>query len=195
MEETDNNVKTDISPFLDQELTTMYADGVFSGYDINDPKIREELFGTLRSKYTHLNVFNNIIDGTNILAIVFFDNAEIDLLGYKFWVSPGSVFTTTKDIDDFSSLHGVNNIHFRFGYGERSALHFGNGSTEYEVTALIRDTYTVKVFANSEEEAIEIANSVPIHDWEHPVIPEDSHLQDRRVIRHCRWGNLSARKI
>lgn len=195
MEETDNSLSTNISPFIDQELTTMYADGVFAGYDIDDPRIKGELFGTLRSKYTHLNVLTETFDDRNILAIIFFDNAEIDLLGYKISVSPGSIFTTTKHIDDFSSLNGVSNIHFRFGYGDKTAMHFGNGKTAYQVTALIRDDYTIKVFADSEEEAIEIANSVPIHDWEHPTIPEDMHLQDRRVIRHCRWGNLSAKEI
>jgi hypothetical protein len=96
---------------------------------------------------------------------------------------------------DFSKLSNVKYKHFSFGYGPRTATKFGNGSNEYEVTATIRDNYTIKVFADSEEEALAIANSVEIHDWEHPVVPEDSHLQDRRMMRHCRWGNLSVRMV
>jgi hypothetical protein len=193
MEETNNSLAS-IAPFLDKELTTMYAVGTYQGYSVNDPNIAKELYGAMRSKFTHLNVFNQVIDSNMIDVVVFFEHANVSILDYDIPVSPGSFLATTKEID-FSKLSHVTYKHFVFGYGPRTDTKFGNGSTEYEVTVLIRDNYTIKVFADSEEEALQIADTVEVHDWEHPVVPEDSHLQDRRMMRHCRWGNLSVRKV
>lgn len=192
--ETTNNSLTSIAPFLDEELTTMYAVNTFAGYEANDPKIKQELFGAMRSKFTHVNVFNDVLDSNTITAVVFFGYADVPIVGFDIPVTPGSFLATTRDVD-FNKIKDVAYVHFTFGYGPRSSTKFGNGSTEYEVSVLIRDNYTVKVFADSEEEALAIADSVDIHDWEHPVVPEDSNLKDRRVMRHCRWGNLSVRKI
>jgi hypothetical protein len=193
MEETHNSLK-DIAPFLDHELTTMYAVSVYDGYDIDDERIHQELYGALRSKFTHLNVFDNVLDANVLQVIVFFESAMVDIVGYEIPVTHGSFLATTKDID-FSKLVNVKHRHFLFGYGDKIATHFGSGPIEYEVSALIRDTYTLKVFANSKEEALSIANTIDIADWNHPVIPEDSGLTDRRIMRHCRWGNLSVKEI
>jgi hypothetical protein len=187
-------MNTNLGPFLDEELTFMYATETFAEYDPDDSRIKEELFGAMKSKFTHVNVFNDVLDSYMITGVVFFGHADISIFEFNIHVSPGDFIATTREID-FERLKDVEFRHFSYGYGPRSATKFGDGNTEYEVSVLIRDNYTIRVFANSEEEALKIADDVPIHDWEHPTIPKDSHLQDRRIMRHCRWGNLSVREV
>lgn len=181
--------------FIEKD-TTIYSEGNFAGYDFSQVnQIKQELFGVIRNKYTSFNVFNEVLESDSIItAIVFLEDADIDILGVKIHVAAGSVFASTKEID-LQSLSNVSNIMAHFGFRKRSAVIFGDGANEYEVSVLIRDTYNVKVLANSKEEALAIADSIPLHDWEHPDVLEDAHLEDRRVIRHCRWGNLSVREI
>lgn len=69
----------------------------------------------------------------------------------------------------------------------------GDGKIVYEVVSTIRDEYRIKVKANNPEEAIKVANTVPLNFWKHPDI--EPHLRHRVVTRHARWGNLMATKI
>lgn len=70
---------------------------------------------------------------------------------------------------------------------------FGSGSMKFEVTALVNDKYTLVVNADSEEDAIAIANEVPIISWTHPTI--EPGLKERKLLRYARWGNLSALEV
>jgi hypothetical protein len=197
MEELNNGqINGHIDGLFIEANTTMYAEGNFVRHGFDDADlIKEELFGIIKNKYAGLNVFTDVLEPGRILtAVVFFEDADIEILDIKIHVAAGSVFASTKEID-LGAIATVPNIAFHFGYGPRTATVFGNGNTEYEVSVLIRDTYKVKVMANSEEEALRIADEVPIHDWEHPDVLEDKHLEDRRVIRHCRWGNLSVKEV
>jgi hypothetical protein len=93
MEETDNSLAS-IAPFLDNELTTMYAVGTFGGYDTEDSRIRKELYGAMRSKFTHINVFNDVIDSNMIVAVVFFEDSNVSIVGYDVPVTAGSFIAT-----------------------------------------------------------------------------------------------------
>jgi hypothetical protein len=197
MEELNNGqINGHIDGLFIEKDTTLYSEGNFVGYNFdNVSSIKQELFGVIRNKYFNFNVFSDVLESDKIItAIVFFKDADIELLDVKIHVAQGSVFASTKQID-LDAISNVPNIAFHFGYGPRSATVFGNGANEYEVSVLIRDTYKIKVFANSEDEALKIADDVPLYDWEHPDVLEDAHLEDRRVIRHCRWGNLSVKEL
>lgn len=78
-------------------------------------------------------------------------------------------------------------------YASNQPIIFGNGSIKFEVTALINDKYTVVVNAENPEEAIDIANKIPINSWLHPTI--EPGLEERKIIRYARWGNLSATEM
>jgi hypothetical protein len=78
-------------------------------------------------------------------------------------------------------------------YVSSEQIVFGDGSLKFEVTALINDKYTVVVNADSPEEAISIANEIPINSWLHPTI--EPGLKERRIVRYARWGNLSATEV
>ena len=81
---------------------------------------------------------------------------------------------------------------FTFKYEIKENLP-GEGKIVYEVIATIRDEYRIKVKANSPDEAIKVADGIPINFWKHPDI--EPHLSHRKITRHARWGNLMATKI
>jgi hypothetical protein len=62
------------------------------------------------------------------------------------------------------------------------------GSKEFTVTSTVIDKYQVKVYADSEEEAIENAKTVPISQWEHLNIYPD--VSERKIIRYAKWCNF-----
>lgn len=181
--------------FIEKDVT-LYSEDNFLGYGFDNlGDIEEELFGIIRNKYSNLNIFNTVLEQDRVLtAIVFFQDADISTLGFNLHVSAGSVLASTKKID-LDNLSKVQNLAFNFGYGTKHTTKIGTGPKEYEISAMIRDDYKLRVFANSEEEALSLADTIPINEWEHPDVAEDAHLEDRRVIRHCRWGNLSVKEL
>ena len=79
-----------------------------------------------------------------------------------------------------------------FSFSRKKEL-FGTGSKVYQVTAIIRDNYTINVLADSEEEAIANAKYIPAYEWHHPDI--EPHLTERRMVRMARWGNFVAKEV
>lgn len=98
-----------------------------------------------------------------------------------------------KDSQDHEESEDLSDFYvFKLDYSRQKQL-FGAGEKTFEVTAKIYDEYRIKVRANSDEEAIELANSVALSEWKHPDI--EPHLTERRIIRYARWGNLHAEEV
>jgi hypothetical protein len=72
-------------------------------------------------------------------------------------------------------------------------LGFGNGSKKFVVSCEVRDLFTININADSEDEALEMANKLPHHLWNHPDV--DEHLTHRVLVRMARWGNMSVKEI
>lgn len=70
---------------------------------------------------------------------------------------------------------------------------FGSGTKKFLVSSEVRDLFTINIKADTEDEAIALANSLPMHLWDHPDINE--HLTQRVMVRMARWGNVFAREV
>ena len=70
----------------------------------------------------------------------------------------------------------------------RKKIKNNTGSKEFTVTSTVIDKYQVIVYADSEEEAIENAKTVPISQWEHLNIYPD--VSERKIIRYAKWCNF-----
>jgi hypothetical protein len=153
-----------------------------------------QMLGITKSKFDTFNVFSSCMEGyENIHAYAILSDGEINFpeLGISHHVGRGDFVAYRTDLVAEIGVHSIKHV---FSCNDSPRV-FGDGPNTYEVTATIRDDYKITINANSNEEAIRIADQVPISEWRHPDVLEDSHLEDRRVIRHARWGNLSAVEI
>jgi hypothetical protein len=158
----------------------------------NDNEMLIMMVGICKSKfpqYTVLSYEDNL--GNNLVSVAALDDTTI-----TFPELDKVVALSRRDIIIF-----FGNIDFklvgeyqtkRFKFQEKSQI-IGEGPNMFEVVATIRDEYRLKVRASSEYEAIEKANEVELSEWEHPDI--EPHLLDRKITRHARWGNLTAKEI
>lgn len=163
-------------------------------YSENGDDLRRQMLGITKSKFDNLNVFSDVLEGYSTIhafAVIGEGTVEFPDFGIKHTIGPGDFMAYR---DDLNVILGAPVIPREFSYNN-APKSYGNGEKVYEVTATIRDDYKISVHANSPEEAIAIAESVSISEWRHPDVLEDSHLEDRRLVRHARWGNLSVNEI
>lgn len=153
------------------------------------------LLGHAKSKFGSFTVYSELMDGIDdciiSLAVLSEGSIEFPTLGVNLKASRGDVLTFLSDLP---FIPQVKILQKKFSFVRKREL-VGTGSKTFKVEVLIKDHYTININADTKEEAIEIANEIPIAEWEHPDIPEDLHLIDRRVVRHARWGNLTAEEI
>lgn len=163
--------------------------------DKDERKLTQFLLGHAKSKFGNFTVFSEWMDGIEdcitSLAVLNEGTIEFPTLGVNLKASRGDVLTFLSDLP---FIPQVKILMKKFSF-VRTRESFGTGSKTFRVEALIRDHYTININAETKEEAIEIANEIPIAEWQHPDIPEDLHLTDRRVVRHARWGNLTAEEV
>jgi hypothetical protein len=160
----------------------------------NGRELHMQMLGNAKSKFDIYNVFSSQMAGLqNIHSLVAIDSGTIEFpeLNIKYKVDRGDLVAYRNDIYVIKTANFVEKL---FAYNDAPKT-FGSGSNLYEVVATIRDDYKISVYANSPEEALEIANQTSISEWRHPDVVEDAHLEDRRIIRHARWGNLSVNEI
>jgi hypothetical protein len=154
--------------------------------DSNFQAYSNAVFGVVESSFSHIDVFKEKSLGLETLYVYPFDkNQNFVFDGEHFNVSVGDCVISLNIIDKLDYLKRIN-----FYYSKEKAK-IGNGSKNFEVECLVRDVYRLSVFAETEEEAIALASSVPATKWEHLVV--DSHLEETAMIRISRWGNMSAR--
>lgn len=174
---------------------------MFSPATIDDKTLSEDgrelhmqMLGNAKSKFDIYNVFSNEMEGLdNIHSLVALNTGTVSFpefnIRYDVW--RGDLVAYRGDLISVRTADFVEKV---FAYND-APKYFGNGPKLYQVTATIRDDYKISVYASSEEEALTTANSISISEWDHPDVEEDSHLEDRRIIRHARWGNLSVNEI
>lgn len=190
------NIKFD-NPQWIGEGQGLYTPNYFESVDdVHDDKIRVSAsIGQAKSKFI----------GKNIHGVAPEDRSEINpeymllsiaAFGETFVEIPSKdmvIELSERDIltIEMSLLHKISGKFYATELaGSPEKKVFGSGPKEFVVVATIRDEYRLKVFAETQEQAIDVANGVDIADWEHPTI--EPHLTDRRIIRHARWGNLKA---
>jgi len=174
---------------------------MFSPATVDEKTLREngddlyrQMLGNAKSKFDIYNVFSGPMEGLdNIHSLVATTSGSISFPDFdiKIDVNPGDLVAYRTNISTNTDARFVEYI---FAYNSAPKT-FGSGNKLYEVTATIRDDYKISVYANSDKEALEIADKISISEWRHPDVVEDSHLEDRRIIRHARWGNLSVNEI
>jgi hypothetical protein len=177
----------------------VYSDKIFytqSPIDIKHldqhESIKRQLLGVAKTKFDKFNILSCCDDfGKDIIVILALGNGKIKFneLDIDFDLNFGDAILFFSDIKYTTSI-GHNE--YRFAYTDKKEI-FGNGSKIFEVVATIKDEYRIKVYADSQQEAIKQANTIPISEWKHPDI--EPHLEDRQIIRHARWGNLTAYEV
>lgn len=163
--------------------------------DSNEKGVTQFLLGHAKSKFGSFTIFSEWMDGIDDciigLAVLSEGSIEFPTLGISLKASRGDVLTFLSDLP---FIPQVKIIQRKFSF-VRTRESFGTGSKTFKVEVLIKDHYTININADTKEEAIAIADEIPIAEWQHPDIPEDLHLTDRRVVRHARWGNLTAEEV
>jgi hypothetical protein len=155
----------------------------------NIPEIKEKLSEVVSSKFRYLDDLDSKFNVVSLVSksdttVVYFPELEYKvnmktasvLLFYekvKYEISNGEVFLNTFEIDPKEK--------------------FGNGKNEYRVTSIIRDIYKIRVMADSEKEAQDIANSIDLDKWHHLDIDRD--LPEIKLTKFSRWGNLIVDKL
>jgi hypothetical protein len=168
-----------------------YTQTIFTQKDI-DNNIKDLILGTAKGKFPQLNIFsyyNNTDDGIYALLSlengkIYFNDFDIDLD-----MSYGDLVLFLSDIKYETK---ISDRMFKFSYNSKKEI-FGTGNKMFEVIAKINDEYRIKVYADDEDSAIKQAYNIPIAEWQHPDL--EPGLKDRQIIRHARWGNLSALEV
>jgi hypothetical protein len=144
------------------------------------------VFGVVESSFSHIDVFKENSFDLDILYVYPFDKNQNFVFGQEqFDVAVGDCLISLNKIEKLDYLKTI-----KFYYSREKAK-IGDGSKNFEVECLVRDVYKLSVFAETKEEAIELARLVPAAKWEHSII--DTHLEETAMIRISRWGNMSAR--
>lgn len=152
-----------------------------------------EVFNIVESSFSHLDVFDKYAEGlSTILVGVFASNTSFMIDGESFDVSFGDCIITTTPQAILHIEQEFILTEFEIYFTDQKAR-IGDGVKEYEVISIVRDEYRIKVFANSEEEALALANKTPPSKWEHLEI--DTHIEQRNLIRMARWGNFTAKEL
>jgi hypothetical protein len=161
---------------------------------LDENNFRETLLNICKSNYKNKTLYKWQTDKTEKYLNCFFaiSNGLVDIDGVddRIGINAGSMLVIPGDYR-FEIDHG-NFLNFIFEYNDKQEV-FGNGSKLYSVVSTLRDEYRLSVYANSKEEAIGLANTIPIHEWEHPVV-EPGYLETK-IVRYARWGNLRAEEV
>lgn len=159
-----------------------------NGYE----EIKRIMIGTVKSKFVKHSILGPVSGSEpHIVAIAAQRPTEITIEGYPVTITERSMVAFFSE-ERFEILSDSGYVMLQLGYADK-VDYIGNGPKKFEVVARINDEYRLNVFAETEDEAIAMAYNHDISEWEHPVI--EPHLEDRRIIRHARWGNLSAKEI
>jgi hypothetical protein len=174
----------------------MYSPKTFDEKSIveNSVDLHNQMLGNAKSKFDNYNIFSGQMEGLdNIHSLAILSNGKIKFSDFEIEIDVyrGDLIAYRSDLHVDTNFSFIEKL---FAYNNAPKT-FGNGSKLYEITATIRDDYKISVYANNSEEALKVANDVSISEWRHPDVLEDSHLEDRRIIRHARWGNLSVNEI
>lgn len=163
---------------------------------VNLLRIKEELLGSINGKYSKKNnntfVFYkdhrtlpkvsailNLKGNASVTLKI--NDKTYNLKAGSFIMFP-SISGFSIDVPDEKYLVIVDAV-----YSDSTEI-ASNGSTKYTILSTIHDEYSIDVYADSEEEAIEKASTINLSQWEHlDLYPE---LEDRVITRFSKWGNF-----
>jgi hypothetical protein len=164
-----------------------------SAVSSNPQAYSDSVFSVIQSSFHHFDVFKeNSIGLSEMWVIPFSEDSAFSYNKQLFPTSYGDCLITTVapedlDIDQSKILPWIS------FYYNKEKTKVGSGSKQFEVTCIVRDHYTVKVFAETESEAVSLAKNISPEKWEHIII--DNELEEVHMVRMGRWGNFRARRI
>jgi hypothetical protein len=150
--------------------------------------LKDQLSRISKSKFKYRNKTSSSIQIQTLVclsaeAIIYINDHDVE---YK--MQRGSSMLFYSDLN-FTIKHGDC---FSYKATVEANKPFGSGSKEYEVTSIVSDEYKIKVLADSEEEALRVADSIDIYEWDHLDI--NKHLPTKNILRFSRWGNFKVNK-
>lgn len=185
--------KPDIAGWI-MDGKVFYSTNAFNGPEFHDEYeyLKKKVIGIVKSKFSDVSITGAARENEPcIIALAVYEPTTIVVDGESTDVPPMTLVAFYNSLDYYIQ-ESAGCVKFRFIYADK-VDHIGDGSKKFEVVAKINDEYRIKVFAETEEEAIALAYNHDISEWEHPTI--EPHLEDRRIIRHARWGNLTAKEM
>jgi uncharacterized protein YneR len=198
MEKANNGYEVEAMWYGDNTVIILQYPGSEDEAWSNRDQLAVEAFALARSNFSDITLTNDTDSMLTIGAINQWDayavleDSTVFIDHEPVWVFANSIIIrinseTKLELPETQSIFIVNNGSWVKGKS------FGTGSNKYEVTAVLRDEYTIEVEADSEEEANRIAYDIDLSEWHHNEL--DTDLNDRVLIRMARWGNLSSRKV
>jgi hypothetical protein len=185
--------------FSEEEIKAAISDideGTFSGL----LKVRSDLLGSINGKYAKKNnnrfvfydnhttlpkvsaILNLVGNATITLRI---NDKSYNLKAGSFIMFP-SMFSFSIDVADEKYLVIVDAV-----YSDDRQI-ASEGSSKYTVLSTIHDEYSIDVYADSKEEAIEKASTINLSEWEHlDLYPE---LENRVITKFSKWGNFRVKE-
>jgi hypothetical protein len=185
--------------FSEEEIKSAIAD-IDKGTSYSLIKLREDLLGSINGKYSKKNnnsfvfydnhttlpkvsaILNLVGNATVTLRI---DDKPYTLKAGTFIMFP-SMFSFSLDAADKRYVVVVDAV-----YSNDKQI-ASEGSNKYTVLSTIHDEYSIDVYADSKEEAIDKASTINLSQWEHlDLYPE---LENRVITRFSKWGNFRVKE-
>ena len=187
------------SLFSEEEIKSAVAD-IDKGTSDSLTKLREDLLGSINGKYSKKNnnrfvfydnhttlpkvsaILNLVGNATITLRI---NDKSYNLKAGSFIMFP-SMFSFSLDVADEKYIMIVDAV-----YSNDKHI-AGDGSKRYTVLSTIHDEYSIDVYADNEEDAIEKASTINLSEWEHlDLYPE---LENRVITKFSKWGNFRVKE-
>jgi hypothetical protein len=148
----------------------------------------KEVFAVAESSFHHVDISETSSKGMEVMYVYpFLSNQDFVIEGSNYEVKFGDCLISLQRVEGMPEAGLI-----RFYY-TKNKKPVGSGSKKFKVDCEVKDIYTLEIFANTKEEAIEIAKNIPPSKWDHIVV--DSHLEEIAMVRMARWGNMSSKEI
>lgn len=185
--------------FSEEEIKSAVAD-IDKGTSDSLIKLRKDLLGSINGKYSKKNnnrfvfydnhttlpkvsaILNLVGNATITLKI---NDKSYNLKAGSFIMFP-SMFSFSLDVVDDKYIMIVDAV-----YSNDKQI-ANDGSKKYTVLSTIHDEYSIDVYADNEEDAIEKASTINLSEWEHlDLYPE---LENRVITKFSKWGNFRVKE-
>jgi hypothetical protein len=160
-------------------------------YNINEmdyERMIEDLHSFAQSKYGVPDLFSvskELVQNNGISVLVCTGETAKVVFLKKYTNVENDFYMNKKDVlilpshFDYAILDGE---YKKYTFKIEEPIKHGNGIREYEVSLNLQDRYFIKVYADSEEEAAEIAYMADMKHWQHewPKKLENTRIQQSR---------------
>lgn len=187
------------NPVVSKIFRVVYGQGVLSDLSFRLPEqmLTHQLFSNVNSKYANqfnIGIFEEPGDEFGISALTSHSsNSVVRFLSDQIQINEDESATFNVEASDV--LMFPKHIPFEVLDGEVTIKTFktgnfpvlGDGDTKFKVEVTFADNYSIDVYANSEQEAIDFAYDTPMSYWVHHW-EEDQELERFTTTRRTRWG-------